>query len=83
MKQREQRLIFFFKFLGKGSLRRYPGEKVKRKLVKMSFLAMQLGEIFHTSIYDDKMRLLRATIFTSAPVLGGIRARKANFSDIW
>ena len=57
---------------------------MKRKLVKMSFLAMQLGETFHTSIYhDDKMRLLHATIFTSAPVLGEIRARMADFSYIW
>ena len=57
---------------------------MKRKLVKMSFLAMQLGETFHTSIYhDDKMTLLCATIFTSAPVLRGIRAGMADFSDIW
>ena len=57
---------------------------MKRKLVKMSFPAMQLGETFHTSIYhDDNMRLLCATVFTSAPVLGGIRAGMADFSDIW
>ena len=57
---------------------------MKRKLVKMSFLAMKLGETFHTSIYhDDKMTLLCATIFISAPVLGGIRAGMADFSDIW